>query len=290
LGLALGARATGAPLVDRVRDWLGAVAATACESGIPTWHRFLFSVASLGIGGVPKLEPSPDEGMADLRVALSEHGLFQHVSSAAADADAVSVLRSVKASTSMTLSLGEAAIRLAALSWINRTAPVTVPGRATIVQVADLLRRVPTALRLWTWEDKARTRNGTARRWDIDHEYHVQNLLWTVLSPIFPDLKEEEGTPSVGQKHPRADLCIPSLRLIIEVKFMRASASFATIVEEVAADAGLYFGSGSPYDVMLVFVWDDSRRVEEHDVFVRGIRQLARIADVIVASRPGSMA
>jgi hypothetical protein len=144
-------------------------------------------------------------------------------------------------------------------------------------------------LRRWTWEERARTRNGTARKWYIDHEYHVQNLLWTVLSPIFPDLKEEESTPSVGQKHPRADLCIPSLRLIIEVKFIRSSTAFPTIVEEVAADAALYFGSGSPYEVMLVFVWDAARSVEEHDVFIRGLRQLPRIADVVAVLPPGSM-
>jgi hypothetical protein len=289
LGLALGAKAVGEPVLGRVSVWLGGVAATACESGIAAWHRFLFAAASLSIGGMPKLETSPDEGMADLRVALSAHGLFHHVSSSVADADAVSVLRSVKASASVALSPGEAAIRLAALTWISRATPSIVPGRATIGQVADLLRRLPGALRLWTWEEKPRTRNGTARQWNVDHEYHVQNLLWTVLSPIFPDLRAEENTASVAQKHPRADLCIPSLRLIVEVKFMRASAAFATIVEEVAADATLYFGAGSPYESMIVFVWDDSRRVEEHDLFIQGIRSLPRVADVVVMPRPGSM-
>jgi hypothetical protein len=289
LGLALGGRAVGGPLLDRIRDWLGPIAAAACQSGIPLWHRFLFAVSSQVIEGVPKLDTSMDEGMAALRVALSAHGMFQHSSPAAADLDAVSVIAMVKANIGNPLSPTEAAIRLAALTRVAQAAPVVVFGNATIPQVADLLRRIPTAMRRWTWEEKARTRNGTARKWHIDHEYHVQNLLWAVLSPIFPDLKEEESTPSVGQKHPRADLCIPSLRLIIEVKFIRSSAAFASIVEEVAADAALYFGPGSPYEAMLVFLWDASRSVEEHDVFITGVRQLARIVDVVAVLPPGSM-
>ena len=75
---------------------------------------------------------------------------------------------------------------------------------------------------------------------------------------------------------------------MIEVKFIRESASFAMVIEEVAADSSLYFGNNSPYENMIVFAWDDSRRDQEHDAFVRGVRSLPHVLDVIVVSRPGS--
>ena len=64
------------------------------------------------------------------------------------------------------------------------------------------------------------------RSWDstlalFANEYHVQSLLMLLLRPIFPDLKDEESVPSVGHAHPRVDFIIPSMRLVIEVKFIR---------------------------------------------------------------------
>jgi REase_DpnII-MboI len=85
------------------------------------------------------------------------------------------------------------------------------------------------------------------------------NLLWAVLAPAFPDLEDEENLPSIGHKKPRADLGIPSLQTIIEVKFLRASGQrpCAQIIEEIAADSSLYLSKPSAYDNIVAFVWDD---------------------------------
>src|SRR5207248_1237900 len=129
--------------------------------------------------------------------------------------DEVAVLHLLK--TDFTpVSPARAALRLAALRSITQATCTARLDRPTIPQVARLLRRVPNALAQWTWEDKPRTGKGDARQWHVDHEYHVQNLLWCILSPLFPDLKPEDYTPKVGPYQPRADLGIPSLRLIVE--------------------------------------------------------------------------
>jgi hypothetical protein len=126
---------------------------------------------------------------------------------------------------------------------MQREATLAPSGRATTADVVTLLKRVPAALQNWTWEDQARTRRRGAKavKWHIDNEYHVQNLLWVVLSPVFPDLEDEEWFRSKGHKHPRCDLRIPSLRLIIEVKFLRAGTqrALADVIEQVSADVGL---------------------------------------------------
>lgn len=179
----------------------------------------------------------------------------------------------------------------AAMKIIFAAKPNVDLARPTVEQIVELLRLVPASLKRWSWEDKSKTtsRNVTAQRWDIQHEYHVQNLLWAILRPVFPDLEDEENLPSLGHKHPRVDLTVPSLRLAIEVKYLRHSnqAARAGIVEEVSADTGLYLTADSPYDQIVVFIWDATASNHHHDEIVSGIRKLNGIVDVVIVSRPG---
>jgi len=63
------------------------------------------------------------------------------------------------------------------------------------------------------------------------------------------------------------------------------------MLEEIAADATLYFKKESvykdKYNQMLVFLWDDSNRTQEHGIFRNGVRSFNNIADVVVIARPG---
>ncbi len=161
-------------------------------------------------------------------------------------------------------------------------------GRLEPGDVVRVLQGVVRSMRLWTWEDKPRTTTSPTVRWDIEHEYHVQNLLWAAMAPLFPDLDAEVYTDPVGQKNPRMDLTVPSMGLVVEVKFMRPGASFAKIVDEVAADASLY-GADPRWRVLIPFVWDDSGRIEEHAKLVDGLRKLDMVHDAVVMARPGKM-
>jgi hypothetical protein len=160
----------------------------------------------------------------------------------------------------------------------------------TVADIGELLRRVPAGLKKWTWEDKPRTKTSpAARQWPVENEYHVQNMLWLILAPLFPDLIDEDSTPKVGPVQPRADIGVPSLRLIVEAKFMRADDPPKKMVEQIAEDASLYLVAGSNYNRMIPFIWDDSRRTEHHEEIIRGLRQIAGVADAIIVPRPGCM-
>jgi hypothetical protein len=161
-------------------------------------------------------------------------------------------------------------------------------GQLNSRDVLHVLEGVQRSLRRWTWESTPRTRRSAVARWRMENEYHVQNFLWALLAPLFPDLNDEETLPPVGQKNPRVDLSIPSLGTIVEVKFMRPSASFQDIIEEVAADASLY-ATDPRWKSLIAFVWDDSRRVEEHQKLVAGLKQLPMVIGAVVVSRPGKM-
>jgi hypothetical protein len=162
-------------------------------------------------------------------------------------------------------------------------------GSFSLEDVSKLLKRVPAGLRRWTWEEKSRTQGGKPRQWCIENEYHVQNLLYFLLAAVFADIREEEYTRSVGQKKPRVDLVIPSLKLVIEIKFWYRKDKPQRIIGEIAEDTSLYLAEGSLHEQIIAFIWDDSRRTEEHDLLHSGLKTLPGIFDVVIVSRPGCM-
>lgn len=183
----------------------------------------------------------------------------------------------------------KALFKLAALKNLLQTAGNIRLGSIDTDDVTQLLKGVESGLKRWVFEDKPKTKKCTTQKWDIQNEYHVQSLLWSLLRPLFSDLKDEEYLQSIGYKHPRVDLAIPSLRLIIEVKYLRSSvqSSLAKITEEIAADANLYL-NGNDFDQIIVFVWDHSASVQHHESLVQGFIQFPGIKDAVIVSRPGN--
>jgi hypothetical protein len=290
LGVALGARLLGDKAREGARDWmLTFIPYAAALPAVEAWQQVLLATA-LNIVGSGNVSVTATPDAADVRTALrARSALVDSANREAVEADeqlALSLLRQQRADD---LSAIRAGLRLAAYAWIRRSAPVVVSGRATSNDVVALLEHVTAGLRRWTWEASPRTGKGQPRKWHIEHEYHVQNLLYALLAPIFPDLKDEEYFPSLGQKQPRTDLYIPSLKLIVEVKFLRAKDKVSKAIDEVAADVGLYLTPQSDYSSIVAFVWDDSRRVEEHRLLKDGLTKMTGVVGAVVVSRPGSM-
>ena len=164
---------------------------------------------------------------------------------------------------------------------------------AGIQELVSILINLTNSMAHWTFENKSRTggSDSPARQWHIDHEYHVQNLLWTVLKPVFADLVDEEYLPKLAQKHSRFDLGVPSLGLIVEVKFMKRSGAAACrkLIDEITSDHSLYLRSDTGYKKMVVFVWDNCRQTEHYSELVTGLETLDGLAKVIILSRPSHM-
>lgn len=183
------------------------------------------------------------------------------------------------------------AARLAAFKHACALGAQINPSAITRDGLVALLSGVRRSLRRWTYEDQPRTSKSRIARWEVDNEYHVQNLLWSILAPVLPDLEDEENLPSVGHKNPRADLGVPSLRTIIEVKFLRSAgqAAYAALIEEIAADAGLYLSKSSQYDAIVVFVWDDAAHTEQHAELQSGLEAIKGITGAVIVPRPAKM-
>lgn len=157
--------------------------------------------------------------------------------------------------------------------------------------VAALLRGVQNSLKRWRWSEVKGPKNSPKSQWLINDEYDVQSLLWAILSPIFSDLMDEEFVSSWGNLKPRIDLAIPSLGLIVEVKFIRSVGDFKDVEEQVAGDLGIYFKDSVKYHEMIVFIYDDSdmHAPEKYDSLKNALCQRDRIADVVFARRPSML-
>jgi hypothetical protein len=293
LGLALGAECLeGDAIGHAVRTWLESFLSDSYQRRqIAEWEKAILAVVSVKLKAPTPLEMPTAVNAAEARVALICRGLRQPDSVHQQEADEIAVLRSMLNGVDEVPTVPQAALRLCAVQWIARSAPVALPGRATPDDVVQLLRGIPKSLECWTWETQPHTskRGALARQWHIDHEYHVQNLLWVCLAPIFPDLEKEFYTPPIGPKHPRADLGISSLRLIVEAKFMRVSDRPQDIIEQIAADASYYRAEGSSWEHLVPFIWDDSRRSETHEGIRQGLAKIIGVWDTVIISRPGKM-
>jgi REase_DpnII-MboI len=290
VGIVLGAKKCNS-IQERFESWLRLCReATSAGQGLGEWQEWLMAVVTqdAGIGWAGKTVEGA-EG-AEVRVSLRSKGFGTAADATSIAKDEVAALSYIVTCPSSGFGISRAAIRLATLDWIRRQRATLAVQSFSMQDLANLLRRVPSGLKKWTWEDRPRTKTATeARQWHVENEYHVQNMLWLVLAPLLPDLIDEDSTPKVGPVQPRADIGIPSLRLIVEAKFMRAEDPPKKMVEQIAEDASLYLVAGSKYDHLMPFIWDDSRRTEHHEEIIRGLRQIAGVVDAIIVPRPGSM-
>lgn len=142
------------------------------------------------------------------------------------------------------------------------------------------------AMERWVWDklDKAH-----AVRWAVEREEHVQAILFLMLRPLFPDLIYEDPLPKSGTRSTRIDFGIRSLRLGIEVKYVRQATDFGKVQQEIESDSVGYFASHCLYDRFVVFVYDVSRCTERHATLISAVQNLDRIEGIYVASAPGKL-
>jgi hypothetical protein len=136
----------------------------------------------------------------------------------------------------------------------------------------------------WRW-DTDEVKNPV--RWQVEAEREVQDILWVMLRPYFEDLVYEDPLPKVGHASYRTDFGLPSLRLLIEVKYARKAATFRELEKEVMEDSVAYLANTDRYDRIVVFIYDDSSSSEHHATTRRAMLEIPNITDVVIASRPG---
>jgi hypothetical protein len=153
--------------------------------------------------------------------------------------------------------------------------------------LVTVLSRFEAAMRRWRCDDDSVQH---PVRWPVTAEREVQDILWLILRPVFDDLVEEETLPRLGHSTYRADFGIPSLGILIEVKYARKSSDFKEIEKQVLEDSVAYLNGVTAYKEIVVFIYDDSSSVQEHDTTAAALRSVDRISDVIIVSKPSQLA
>lgn len=182
-------------------------------------------------------------------------------------------------------------VMLYVFNQINQEIAIAPPSGWTLDDLLRFLEHIPAGLKRWTWEDSGRTRGAEPVQWQVDNEYHVQNLLYILLAPIFNDIADEVNLQPVGQKNPRIDLYFPSLHTIIEVKYRKdTKKSFPTLIGEIAEDASLYRVDEIYKDSYIIsFLWDCTRSTQEHTKFKEGVLKINGIDGCVVINAPSTM-
>jgi hypothetical protein len=174
---------------------------------------------------------------------------------------------------------------------VNQDVAVVAPNGWSFNDLIKFLENIPVGLKRWTWEETARTKGAESVKWSVENEYHVQNLLYVLLAPIFNDIADEVTLQPVGQKNPRIDLYLPALHTIIEVKYRKdTKKSFQMLIGEIAEDASLYHVDTKYNDARIIcFLWDRTRATQEHSKFKEGILKIKGINGCVVISAPSTM-
>ena len=294
LGMVAGVEQGGnSELAIELRTWLNSFLSKSAElPALEDWQRSLFqtlhayATQSAGLWGTGASAPA-----SDVAVALHCLAPFSGLQIRIQEDTLLDCLQELRSGASRDVDVYRLPLMLAAYDWICRSSPTINPLAPTVDAVLAMLQNLERGMERWTWEETPRTKRqgGQAEKWQIDNEYHFQNLLWTVLAPIFPDLRDEEYTESIAQLQPKADLEVPSLKLIVEVKYLYERDRPQKIIEELAADSALYrSGERSDWSLLPV-IWDDGRRSEMHGTLRQGITKLPGVVDAVIIARPGKM-
>lgn len=178
--------------------------------------------------------------------------------------------------------------------WLTALEVLVDQGVSALVPKVDdvvrILERTQSALRRWVWEERSARSPAAPARWLIDNEAHVQAFLWAALSPVFGSaLRGEEYLQGFGLLQPRFDLAVADLRVIIEVKIVRAPRDFPRVEEEIAGDLGVYFADPRRFDHMIVYVYDDCDAPvpERYDQLRTALLERdPKVRGVVVVTRP----
>lgn len=149
-----------------------------------------------------------------------------------------------------------------------------------------LLNKFQAAMKRWRYDSESLKKT---IRWPIQSEREVQDIIWLMLRPYFDDIIDEENLPKFGHSSYKPDFAFPSLSVLLEVKYTRSAVDFKRIEKEIMEDSVGYMANTSEYNKIIVFIYDNSCSVQEHDETRRALMQIDSIEYVIIVSRPSQL-
>jgi hypothetical protein len=143
----------------------------------------------------------------------------------------------------------------------DRYEPSEVASDPTTAVIKALSAVVISARRL-------RTRRAGRQPFELNDEYDVQDLAEVALSGVFDDVVREDATPMRADGHHRVDFSIPSIRTLIEIKYLKRRTDIRKVSDELRADM-IAYASHSIARRLFLYTYDPSGYIANRDAFSR---------------------
>lgn len=100
----------------------------------------------------------------------------------------------------------------------------------------------------------------------VDSESVVQDLLYIMLKPLFPELTFEDPSPKGAASYPIKDFYFPSIKLILEAKFVGSRDDVKKVEKQLADDIWKY--SANPdCEELIFFIFDRNFLIADRQNF-----------------------
>ena len=277
IGLALGARAIAAP-GETTLSWIAGVIRDERSRQPEGFAAGLREIALSIVAGGPMERPYFPDRVDSFALALwaTRRALLTVRTDLTAEAAKIRLAELVSIDPGSVDPTRATAIYAA----ISLLLPSVIESALGIDAVGNVLERFQDALRRWPNQT-----DGSG--WPLTDEKKVQAVVYVVLRSMFPDVIDEETLTKVGLSSYIPDFAIPSLRLLIEVKFARVKSDLKRIEKAILEDSAAYPMAGSGgYDQMIVFIYDNSASIQLHGVVRDALQGVPFIRSVIFATRP----
>ena len=152
--------------------------------------------------------------------------------------------------------------------------------------LSTMLKQFPAAMKRWRYDNQSVKE---PIKWPIKNEKEVQDIVWLMLRACFEDLIDEESLPKFGHSSYKPDFAIPSLKTLLEVKYVRRKGEFKKIEKEIMVDSVGYLTNTKDYNKIMVFIYDHSSSVQEHEETRRDLIKIDSVEDVIIVSKPSQL-
>jgi hypothetical protein len=133
-------------------------------------------------------------------------------------------------------------------------------GGLTVNGLKEMLRALPDAVRY--------LRSRRSRPFgSITSEADLQDLMYLTIKPSVPDLEYEVPTEKNAAGYSIADFTIPSLKMMIEAKYIEARADVKRVAGEIAEDIWKYTQTGT-LGHLVFLVYDPNLMIADRVKFV----------------------
>jgi len=118
-----------------------------------------------------------------------------------------------------------------------------------------------------------RSRYGNRPTLDVNDEYDVQDLFYSLLILYFDDIRREESNPSYAGANSRADFLLKPEQTVIEIKKTRQGLNNKQLGEELTLDIQKY-QSHPDCNTLICFVYDSEGRINNPRGLERDLEQV----------------